>query len=59
VESLGFAGLEIGPSSFNASLEEDAEQTLGIMNAMANICTYRSKKKNNDFKVELYIAPNF
>jgi hypothetical protein len=59
VETLGFAGIEVGPTSFNPSLEEEDEQHLGIMNALANICTYRSRRGEGTFRVDLCIAPNF
>jgi hypothetical protein len=59
VQGLGFAGMEVGPISFNASLEEEGENHLGIMGALANLCTYRSKHEKAAFKVELCIAPNF
>lgn len=32
---------------------------LGVLNAMANICTFRNKGGNDDFRIELSIAPNY
>lgn len=32
---------------------------LGVLNAMANICTFRNKGENDDFRIELSIAPNY
>lgn len=51
--------MEVGPISFNASLEEEGESHLGIMSALAKICTYRSRHEKDPFQVGLSIAPNF
>lgn len=44
----------------HAALEEEGESTLGIMKALANLCTYRDRQKESSaFRVELCISPNY